>query len=195
MELPLQITFRDMSPSEAMEQAIRERAAKLDAFCDRIMSCRVVVEPKYRHHRQGNAYHVRIDLTVPGQELVVSHDPGREETHEDAYVAIRDAFDAAGRQLEDYARRRRGDVKTHGETLVAAVAGGPEQTGRIVQLNPEGNYGMIESSDGRLVYFDRSSLVDIDFGELREGDRVEFTEEAGEEGPAAASVRKDAAVG
>jgi ribosomal subunit interface protein len=178
MELPLQITFRDMDPSEAMEQAIRERAAKLDRFCDRIMACRVVVEPKYRHHRQGNAYHVRIDLTVPGQELVVSHDPGPEEAHQDAYVAIRDAFGAAERQLEDYVRRQRGDVKTHEEL----------PHGQIAQLNPEGDFGLIEVSDGRLVLFSRDSVAQAGFDALRVGDAVRFVEEPGGDGGQALAV-------
>jgi len=113
MKLPLQITFRNMQPSEVMEQNIRERAEKLDLFCDQIMSCRVVVEAQHKHHQQGNVFHVRIDLTVPGDELAVSRDPGKDHAHEDVYVAIRDAFDAARRQLEDFGRRRRSQVKAH----------------------------------------------------------------------------------
>ena len=71
MQLPLQVTLRDISPSEAIEAYIRERAAKLEQFYDRIMSCRVVVEAPVRHHRKGGPYKVRIDLTVPGDELVI----------------------------------------------------------------------------------------------------------------------------
>jgi ribosomal subunit interface protein len=113
MKLPVQITFRDMSPSEALEANVREKAQKLDRFYDRIMGCRVVVEAHHKHHHKGNLYHVRIDLTVPGQELVVSREPVEDHSHEDVYVAVRDAFDAARRQLEDYARRRRHQVKRH----------------------------------------------------------------------------------
>jgi ribosome-associated translation inhibitor RaiA len=96
-----------LPPSEAVEAAVREKAAKLDEFCDDIMSCRVMVESPHRHHHTGKLYHLRIDLTVPGDEIVIKRDPSEDATHEDVYVVIRDAFDAAKRQLEDYVRRRR----------------------------------------------------------------------------------------
>jgi ribosomal subunit interface protein len=108
MKLPLQITTRNVSLSEAAEAGIREKAAKLDTFYDRIMSCRVVVEAPHRHQQQGILYNVRIDITVPGTELIVKREP-----HEDLYVSIRDAFDAARRQLQTYARKQRGEVKLH----------------------------------------------------------------------------------
>jgi ribosomal subunit interface protein len=108
MKLPLQITARNVSLSEAAEAAIREKAAKLDTFYDRIMSCRVVVEAPHRHQHQGALYNVRIDITVPGSELVVKKEP-----HEDLYVSIRDAFDAARRQIQDYAHKQRGETKLH----------------------------------------------------------------------------------
>ncbi|MEQ6341016.1 MAG: HPF/RaiA family ribosome-associated protein [Gammaproteobacteria bacterium] len=108
MKLPLQITARDVSLSETAETAIREKAAKLDTFYDKIMACRVLVEAPHRSQHQGVLYNVRIDLTVPGSELVV-----KRESHEDIYVAIRDAFDAARRQLQDFVQRQRGEVKAH----------------------------------------------------------------------------------
>ena len=77
MEIPLQITFRNMPPSEAIEDNIREKLSKLESFYDRIMSCRVIVEAPHRHHRKGNVYEVRIDLTVPGGELVINRSPKR----------------------------------------------------------------------------------------------------------------------
>jgi ribosomal subunit interface protein len=108
MKIPLQVTFRDMSPSEAVETRIREKADKLGHFYDRIVNCRVVVEMPQRHKHQGKLHSVRIDLSVPGAELVANH-----AQDEDVYVALRDAFDAITRQLEDYTRRQRGQVKSH----------------------------------------------------------------------------------
>lgn len=108
MKQPLQITLRDIPGSEAVEDRIRTKAEKLDRYYDRIMGCRVVVESPQRHQHQGKLYSVRVDLTVPGAELVANR-----ALHEDVYVAIRDAFDAMTRQLEDYARRQRGEVKNH----------------------------------------------------------------------------------
>lgn len=106
--MQLQISFRGLPPSDALQQAIAERAAKLEHFYERIASCRVVVEVDGRHKRHGREYAVRIDLKVPGGELAITH-----ERNEDAQVAMRDAFDAVRRKLEDYARTQRGDVKRH----------------------------------------------------------------------------------
>jgi ribosome-associated translation inhibitor RaiA len=107
MQLPLQITFRGMAPSPAVEAQIRERAGELDRFFDRIMACRVVVEASSRRQHQGNLYHLVIDLTVPGREIAVRRDPPEHQAHEDIHVAVRDAFDAARRQLMDHARTAR----------------------------------------------------------------------------------------
>ena len=108
MQIPLQITIRDMEHSEALETHIRDKVNKLEEFFNHIMSCRVVVEMPHKHHQQGKQFNVRIDIGVPGSEIVVNRDHD-----EDVYVALRDAFDAAKRQLEDYVRKHRGDVKTH----------------------------------------------------------------------------------
>lgn len=104
MKLPLQISFRGMDTSPATEALIRERAEKLDRFHDRITGCRVVVEASHRHQRKGRLYHVRVDLTVPGHEIVVGRERDDDHSHEDIKVAVRDAFDAARRQLEDHLR-------------------------------------------------------------------------------------------
>lgn len=108
MQIPVQITTRGIEHSEALEAHIRDRANKLDKFFDHIMSCRVVAEIPHKHHHQGKQFNVRIDIGVPGSEITVNRDH-----HEDVYVALRDAFDAAQRQLEDYSRKIRGDIKTH----------------------------------------------------------------------------------
>ena len=108
MQIPMQITIRDMEHSEALETHIREKAQKLDEFFKHVTSCRVVVEVPHKHHQQGKHFNVRIDIGVPGSEIVVNRDHA-----EDVYVALRDAFNAAQRQLKDYARKLRGDVKTH----------------------------------------------------------------------------------
>jgi ribosome-associated translation inhibitor RaiA len=108
----MRITFRDVPFSSAVETTLREKAAWLEQF-GAIIACHVVVDAPHRHHHQGVLYHVRIDLTVPGTVLIVNRDPQEHHAHEDVYVAIRDAFDAARRQLEDYARRRRHETKSH----------------------------------------------------------------------------------
>jgi ribosomal subunit interface protein len=108
MQIPLQITIRDIEQSAALEEHIREKAQKLDEFFNHIMSCRVVVEMPHKHHQQGKLFNVRIDIGVAGGEIAVNRDEA-----EDVYVALRDAFDTAKRQVQEYARKLRGDVKKH----------------------------------------------------------------------------------
>ena len=108
MQIPLQITIRDVEHSEALETHIRDKAKKLDEFFNHIMSCRVVVEMPHKHQHQGKQFNVRIDIGVAGGEIAVNRDHA-----DDVYVALRDAFDVAKRQLEEYARKLRGDVKKH----------------------------------------------------------------------------------
>src|SRR5262249_40967794 len=110
MTLPLQITFHNLSRSEPIEEKVRERAAHLEEFSEHILGCRVVIDVPHRNHQHGNHYQVRIALTVPGEVIVVNHES---ETHRDIHAVIRDAFNAAVRQLEDYVRRRRRLVKAH----------------------------------------------------------------------------------
>jgi len=179
MELPLQITFRKMPASPAIEANIRKKAVGLERFSEHIMACRVIVESPHRHHHQGKLYHVRVDLTVPGGELVVSRDPAEHHAYEDVYVAIRDAFDAAIRQLEDYVRRQRQQTKLH-ETPVH---------GRIARIVPAEDHGFIETPDGREVYFHRNSVLDDGFDRLQLGEEVRFAEEPGDKGPQASTVR------
>jgi len=179
MQLPLQISFRGVPSSQAIEDDVRAHAARLERFYDRIMRCRVMIESPHRRHHQGKLYHVRIDLTVPGEELVVNREPAEHHAHEDVYVAIRDAFDAARRRLEDRARRQRGAVKVHE----------PRPLARVRQLFPEQAYGFIETPDGRELYFHRNSVLDDAFDRLEVGNYVEFVEEPGDEGPQASTVR------
>ena len=113
MPVPVQISFRHMDPSPALEARVHEKAEKLERFFDRIVSCEVVVEAPHKHHHKGKLYNVRIEINVPGASVNVGRSGPQDHAHEDVYVALRDAFDAAYRQLEDHARRMRGDVKTH----------------------------------------------------------------------------------
>jgi ribosomal subunit interface protein len=108
MQIPVQITVRDVPHSDALEARIREKAAKLGEFHPRITSCRVTVEELRKHHHQGKHFQVNVDVRVPGKEVVANRAHA-----EDVYVALRDAFDAAKRQLEEVARLKRGDVKIH----------------------------------------------------------------------------------
>jgi ribosomal subunit interface protein len=179
MQLPLQITFRHMDPSPALEARIRQRAEEFERFFDRITSCRVIVERVNRRHQQGNLFEVKIDLLLPGNELVVGREHRANHAHEDPYVAVRDAFDAARRLLEDHARRRRGEAKTH------AV---PDH-GRVARLLPDRDCGFIETAAGE-VYFHRNSVANDGFDQLEVGAEVRFVAQEAEspDGPQASTV-------
>lgn len=167
MEVTLQITTRDIPHSEALENHIREKAEKLEKFYPHIMSCRIVVELPHKHKHHGRIFDVHLDMTVPGAELVVNR-----VVNEDVYVAVRDAFDAARRRLEDYARRQRGNTKIHTPVL----------HGKITRLFSDEGYGFIETSDGHELYFHRDNLAGHDFDRLIEGEEVQFLEDIGSEG-------------
>ncbi len=178
MQIPVQISFRNTDPSPALEERVRDRAAKLERHFDRIMSCRVMVETRHRHHHKGHLYHIRIDVTVPGTELVVNRQPDQHHAHEDPYVALRDAFDAMERKLEEHAQRIRHRVKRHE----------PPAEGRIRDVVPDADYGVIETDDGRELRFTRNSVVDGGFDQLKAGVRVRYVEAEGAEEPAASTV-------
>jgi cold shock CspA family protein len=186
-----------MEPSAAVEARIREEAAKLETFYERLMSCRVVVEIPHHHHQRGNLYHIRVDLGVPGGEIVVKHEPSLHSTiqqideekgakeleaqvpHKDIYVAIRDVFKAARRQLQDYARRQRAEVKTRQ----------PAPRARVSKLFPEEGYGFLETPEGLEIYFHKNSVLHGAFDRLEVGIEVSYAEEEGEQGPQASTVK------
>lgn len=179
MELPIQVTFRGIPPSDAIDAYVRDRAAKLETFSTRITGCRVAVESPHQHQQTGRPYHVHIDLTVPGAELVVNHAPEEDPVTQDAYSAIDQAFDQMSRRLQDHLRRQRGDVKPHEDTY---------RDGRVTKLWSYEGYGFLESGDGSEIYFHRNSVLHGAFDKLVIGSKVRFVEEVGDKGPQASTV-------
>jgi ribosomal subunit interface protein len=179
MQIPLQITIRNMQHSDALETHIRQKVEKLAEFHPRITSCRVTVEESAKHHhQQGRQFQVRVDVRVPQHEIVATRD-----RDEDVYVALRDAFDAAKRQLEEVVREQRGDVKVHALP----------QHGKVARLLLDEGYGFIATPDGRELYFSRENVVHPTFADLAPGTAVQFIEELADSGPQAkrVSVGKD----
>jgi ribosomal subunit interface protein len=113
MLIPVQVTFRNMTASSALEAAVRKRAEKLERFHPRILGCRVAVEAARHRHMKGSVFHVRVDVIVAHGEVVASSDTTAPAPHENAYMALRDAFDEVRRRLEDHAQRLRGEIKAH----------------------------------------------------------------------------------
>jgi len=197
MKSQLQITFRNMKPSKQVEEWIRDAAAKLDNFYSQIMGCHVELQIPHRHHKQGGSYHIRIDLTVPHGEIVVKREPSLgtrfrqlheqqlkknaevDTVHKDLRRAINDTFKAAGRRLQDYARRQRGDIKRSA----------PLPEARVSKILPQEGYGFLTSDDGREIYFHKNSVLGRAFPRLKVGTTVRFVEEPGEKGPQASTVR------
>jgi ribosome-associated translation inhibitor RaiA/cold shock CspA family protein len=180
MQTPLEIAFEGLEPSDSVAARVRQEASKLEHFYHRITSCRVVIDRPHRHH-EGNAFNVRIHVTLPGnRDVVVSREPGDRKKHADVYAAIHDAFAAAKRQLQEAMRRRQTRLK-HREAAPAAV---------IAKLYPYEGYGIIAAPDGRELRFERADVAGEGFEALRAGQEVAFAEQPGETGMVAVAVRQ-----
>lgn len=174
MQVPLEIAVRNVELSQADEGAVRDRVAKLEIIYGRLMSCRVAIEVPHRRKRTGASYNVRIDLTVPGGELVVDR-----KTGETILSAVQKAFNTAERQLRSHAERQRGEVKIHES---------PQGVARVRELYPLSQYGFLETAEGETVYFDARSVIDGGFGRLSVGTAVRYVAEDGDKGPQASTV-------
>jgi len=188
VQVPVDIRFRHVEPSDALEATIRERVASLERFSERITACHVTVDhlggkrtPGRTHHRQGGGAHYRVSirLTVPGAELFVGRAPEAHANFEDPYAAVNEAFDAMRRQLQDVERTVRQDVKHHAQP----------PHGRVTKLLD--GFGFLTTATGRELYFHGNAVVG-GFGKLAVGDEVRFAEHPGEgeKGPQASTVER-----
>ncbi len=179
MQSPVQIQFKNMGSSEALEAAINKWVAKLERAYPTIMSCRVSIEAPSNKKLHGGLYHTKIDITLPGKEVVANNNSDLHHSCTDAYVSIRDAFKSAQRQLENLVKRSQEKVKSHEVPT----------HGFIISLFPENDSGSIASSDDREISFHRNSLLSGDFDDLTVGMEVRFVEHEDSETPRASSVR------
>lgn len=160
MKIQPQITLRDIPHSIAFESHVLQKIEKLETFHHHIMRCDVVVEQLQKHNHQGRLFQVKILISVPNKKLSVNHG-----SDVDPYVAVRDAFNAARRQLLSYARQRRGDVKTHPLRM----------HGRVVRIFPVQGFGFIVCN-GNEYYFSDANMTKDDFDRVDVGDEVAFIE-------------------
>jgi len=197
METPFITTFDGIDRSDALDADIQKRFARLGTYCPSILGGRVLVERAGNHHREGNRFHVRITVLLPGEHIIVEHKTGgrpatvateaakarkQDEVHRGhmyAGVAVREAFEAARRQLQDHMTRLRREVKAHT----------PPPKGRVVRLFPSKAHGFLEAEDGHEVYFDKGSVRGDAFDALEVGTRVVFAEARSASGPRASTVR------
>lgn len=181
MEKPLQIAFRDMEKSEALDALIREKVDKLEKVHDKITSCQVIVEKPQEHQSSGSPYRVLVDVRVPpGHELVAKHEPGQGEMHDSLESIIRDTFDSVWRQLRKLKEKQQNDTKTHPHQQAAAI---------VDEIFADEDYGFLRTIEGRRVYFHRNSVVHGDFDRLQEGTGVRMVVEMGDDGPQASTVQ------
>jgi ribosome-associated translation inhibitor RaiA/cold shock CspA family protein len=184
MQRPLQITFKDMESSPALEALIRQRVGHLETLYPRLVGCRVVVEIPHRGSETAKVpIAVSVEADVPGRGPIIGRDSeGRREAKQDHTAALNNAFDAVERQLEKISDRQHGEAKLH-------VSAG--QTGMVVRLFPDQSYGFIQIDSAPELYFTRNAVAGGDFDELRVGMMVQVTRatEEGPMGPQASSVR------
>jgi cold shock CspA family protein/ribosome-associated translation inhibitor RaiA len=183
MDRPLEVAFHNLTPSASIEAELRQHVERLEQRFGRLVGCRVSVERLHAQHRKGNLFEVHVTLSVPGQDLAVSRQPqkARERwAHPDIHTSIRDAFDAAERQLEAF----KGKVRTDTGAPSASAL-----TGRVAQIEPGADHGFILTSTGSQLYFHRDSVTNARFEDLREGDVVHYVEEDGGAGPVATKIR------
>ena len=182
MKIPPEITYRNLEKTEAIENLVREKIAKLEQFCDYMNSCHVVVEKAHENPSSGSPYRVSIDITIPhNREIAVVENPDTGKQYPPLEAVIRDAFEAARRQIVSLSTEQQGERKSHPEQRMDAV---------VTKLFPEGGYGFIKAIDtGKEIYFHRNSVTNNDFERIEVGTGVRYKEIEGEMGPQATTVQ------
>ena len=180
MQTPIKIDFQGMDAKPEIQAAIAKHIAQLEDRFGRVTAGRVVLKAPGGHRRTGGLYDINIRLALPeGREVNIGRTPQNDERYSDLNFALNDAFKRARRQLQDQARKLQGQVKQHE---------GPP-IGTVMELDPLGEFGFIETSDGREIYFHRNSVLNGGYADLTVGARVTFAEEMGDKGPQASTVK------
>lgn len=180
MQVPLEVSFRNVKKTEDLDSLILEKTEKLENVCSHMTSCRIAVEKPQKHMQTGSPYRVRIEINVPpSHKIVVSREPGEGEIHDEIHTVLRDVFETARRKLKDIVEQQQGEVKEHPMQELQAV---------VDKLFKDQGYGFLKTIDDREIYFHRNSVLKDDFDRLEIGTGVRYTEETGEKGPQASSV-------
>ena len=181
MQIPPEITYRNVEKTEAIDSLIREKIEKLEKFCDHITGCRIAIEKAHDRPSSGSPYRVRIDLTIPpGHEIAVDRNPSEGDQYEELPSVIRSAFEAANRQVIELNEKQHDQVKHHPQQEMGAI---------VTKLFKEQGYGFIKTLDtGREIYFHQNSVIHGDFDRIEVGTGVQFAETLGQMGPQASTV-------
>jgi cold shock CspA family protein len=180
METPVQIDFQGMQADPKIRAAIAKHVSQLEERFGRVTAGRVVLKSPGGHHRTGGLYELHVRLALPdGREVNIGHTPQNDERYSNIDFALNDVFKRARRQLQDQVRKLQAQVKTHE---------GPP-IGTVSELDPLGEFGFIQTGDGREIYFHRNSVLNGEFPKLTVGSHVTFAEEMGDKGPQASTVK------
>jgi cold shock CspA family protein len=181
MNVPVEISFRDVPKAQSIVDLINAKIDKLAVMCDHISSCRVAIERTQKFKREGQPYRVRLDITIPpGHELTVTREESKGDMHTTLPAEIESAFKAAERQIKKLNEKQRRDVKRHPYHETEAV---------VDRLDKNGEFGFLRTIDNRTIYFHKNSVLHGRFEDLTVGTGVSFCEEQGDDGPQASSVR------
>jgi cold shock CspA family protein/ribosome-associated translation inhibitor RaiA len=179
MQTEAQIEFEGIPNSSETRAVIEQHIAELESHFGRITACRAFVKGPGERHRTGGQYQVSVRLVLPdGREVNIGRTPKEDERYADLTFAIDNAFKRARRQLQDQARLMRGQTKQHESQPI----------GTVLRIDPSGEFGFIEGTDGQEVYFNCKSVID-GTSSISLGTRVSYVEESGEKGPQASTVR------
>jgi cold shock CspA family protein/ribosome-associated translation inhibitor RaiA len=180
METPVEIDVQGMEAPDGLRAEVLRHVAQLEKRFGRITACRVSLKAPSEHHRSGGLFEINIRLALPdGKEVDVSRTPPADERRSDLAFALNDAFKRARRRLQDEVRILQGHLKVHEAPSI----------GTVVKLDAQAGFGFLQSDDEREIYFHKNSVLHGDFGNLALGTRVSFSEEMGEKGPQASSLR------
>ncbi|KZL51832.1 MULTISPECIES: HPF/RaiA family ribosome-associated protein [Cyanophyceae] len=184
MKVPPEITYRNVEKTNAIDNLVHEKIAKLENVCDHISSCHISIEKIHDRPRSGSPYRVRIDMTVPpGHELVAERNPAESNQYDPLDAVIRDAFNAARQQLVKLNERQHESERAQNQEQAE------ETTALVTKLFKDRGYGFLRTLEGREIYFHRNSVLHHDFERLEIGTAVHFALEMGEEGPQASTVK------
>ena len=184
MKIQPEITYRNVEKSEAIDNLVHEKIAKLENICNYINSCHIAIEKIHDRPRSGSPYRERIDLTVPpGHELAAEKNPGESVQYQPLDAVVRETFDAMRQQLVKLTQLQRASEQA------GRYEEAQESTGLVTKLFREDGYGFLKTLDGREIYFHQNSVLHHDFDRLEIGTGVHFSLEDGEEGPQASTVK------
>lgn len=184
MDVPPEIAFRNVEPTEELKQGILDGIDKLEEVYDRLVACRVMVEDTTPARHSGNEYKVRLEMSIPNKTVMVEKDHTESEDHVDVHQMLREAFNVGRKRLKKMKDVRRDHGRNHDLPPHGRIA-------RLLTDETGVRYGFLLDREGTQIYFHENALADdLDYDDLEVGDEVRFAAAAGDEGPQASTVAR-----